>query len=397
MLTAYQHYIAIEHPTTPAIHYAYDQRSTHVHDLAAQAMAEMDQRRTNLGYGLGVFIGRLIGTRDADDRPTNNPIALFQWMNECYSGVKNYLQSWLQYDEALDDIPSEDIVDITPEIEFVDKKFLIGKTIAIGGTATLNYAIDTFNSETVAFKIDHYAQEAMDEVLKVESMRNQQREIAALKQFGRLRGYGMVTDEQGLHRHYIASELVQGEDLSKYLMKLEDAIRKNRNINELKKHFEQIFNIALQFCHEIQQYHDGNFIHRDIKPENMMVVQQDENIALKLVDFSGMIKVEDVFDDEDDDYGTTKYIAPELPQAKHSFVTDAYATGVSLHKMLELLRFPQFKKLRKHSQFYEDAFQRLSKTVDGLMVAEPKMRIAIPAAINILNSVECNSMPMMRV
>ncbi|HRE30696.1 MAG TPA: protein kinase, partial [Candidatus Berkiella sp.] len=320
-------------------------------------------------------------------------IVLFQWINKGYSSVKNYIQSWFSHESFDENDYPEDTIDITPESGFVDKKFLIGETIAIGGTATLNYALDILQGDTVAFKIDHYAQEAMDEVLRVESLRNQQREIAALKQFGRLRGHGVVTDEQGMHRHYIASELVQGEDLSKCLMKFEDDIRKNRNQNELRKHFKKILNIALQFCHEIQQYHDSHFIHRDIKPENMMIVQQDEKFYLKLVDFSGMIKVTDVFDDADGEYGTTKYIAPELPKAKHSIVTDAYATGVSLRKMLDLLSFPQFKKLRKHSPFHEEAYQGFAKAAEGLTIDEPKSRMSIPEAMSILSDFQCNNRP----
>ncbi|HRE30695.1 MAG TPA: hypothetical protein PLD88_01845 [Candidatus Berkiella sp.] len=81
MLTAYQHQTAIEQSflltANPPISYEYDERAAYTHDFAlTEALAEMDKRRTNFGYGLGVFIGRLIGARDKDFYSTNKPIVL---------------------------------------------------------------------------------------------------------------------------------------------------------------------------------------------------------------------------------------------------------------------------------------------------------------------------------
>lgn len=54
----------------------------------------------------------------------------------------------------------------------------------------------------------------------------------------------------------------------------------------------------------LKEIHDARYLHRDLKVENMIAISDDDNSAIKLIDFGMMVKVPE---------GEDKLIDPQKP------------------------------------------------------------------------------------
>jgi serine/threonine protein kinase len=124
-------------------------------------------------------------------------------------------------------------------------------------------------------------------------------------------------------RPYIVAELLEGEELGKYLERLG------------KLPVAEAVHIVRQVCHALGAAHTAGIVHRDVKPENVFLA--GPNATVKVLDF-GISKVAEFSDGLTKTgtvLGTPDYMAPE--QARGDRVdgrADIYAVGAILYRAL---------------------------------------------------------------
>jgi len=133
--------------------------------------------------------------------------------------------------------------------------------------------------------------------------------------------YDVNTSADG--RPYIVAELLQGEDLGRYL----DRLGRLPTVEAV--------HIVRQVCHALGAAHSSGIVHRDVKPENVFLA--GANATVKVLDF-GISKVAETSDGLTKTgtvMGTPDYMAPE--QARGDRVdsrADIYAVGAILYRAL---------------------------------------------------------------
>lgn len=246
-------------------------------------------------------------------------------------------------------------------------------------------AKDLITGEEVALKI---VKSSHSDITKEKALREEQREVNALINFNRFRGMAVRDYPNGEMKKYIAQSLVDGKDLERYLKQKIEKMQQTCEIEEYKKCFSEVIDIAYQFCKAVEHCHNEDYIHRDIKPANMIISTIDENqTRLSLIDFGGMIKETDIDSDIDTDYGTKRFRAPELPRDKHSRLSDVYSTGKSLEVILEILTIGQFPRVRhtknSHNERpYKAIYDQMLTLIQSLTQIDAKERISMKDALN---------------
>lgn len=124
--------------------------------------------------------------------------------------------------------------------------------------------------------------------------------------------------------HYIAMELVEGQEL-------ETVLSTGKPVPP-----DQAREWTVQMLDALQAVHDKGILHRDLKPSNIML---DSNSRVRVMDF-GLAKIveEDLkLTKSGEVWGTPQYMAPEHVDPAFGELdnqTDLYATGVILYQML---------------------------------------------------------------
>jgi len=124
--------------------------------------------------------------------------------------------------------------------------------------------------------------------------------------------------------HYIAMELVEGQEL-------EHVLNSGKPIPT-----DQAREWTVQILDALQAVHDKGILHRDLKPSNVMI---DSTSRVRVMDF-GLAKIveEDLkLTKSGEVWGTPQYMAPEHVDPAFGELdnqTDLYATGVILYQML---------------------------------------------------------------
>lgn len=161
-----------------------------------------------------------------------------------------------------------------------------------------------------------------------ESVENSQldRFLQEARSLARVQHPGVITiysiEEHPLH--YIAMELVEGQEL-------ENVLNKGKPVPP-----DQAREWTVQILDALQAVHDKGILHRDLKPSNIML---DSHDRVRVMDF-GLAKIveEDLkLTKSGEVWGTPQYMAPEHVDPAFGELdnqTDLYATGVILYQML---------------------------------------------------------------
>ncbi len=121
---------------------------------------------------------------------------------------------------------------------------------------------------------------------------------------------------------YLAMEYVPGEDLGTLLQR-----------DELSS--AKVLEIVAQICEGLHHAHKQGIVHRDIKPSNVMVLQDDEGLRAKIMDFGVAKTAHSDLTQTGQIMGTLAYMAPEyLRTGKASTQSDQFSVGVLLYEAL---------------------------------------------------------------
>ena len=121
--------------------------------------------------------------------------------------------------------------------------------------------------------------------------------------------------------YFLVMEYIKGGDL--YSM-----IEKTKKISEAKAAI-----IMKQLLSALAYLHSQKIVHRDIKPENILIEENGDEIAIKLIDFDTATK----FNEEGQIkgiQGTIYYMAPEIFSGSYSEKCDVWSAGVILYSMI---------------------------------------------------------------
>lgn len=266
--------------------------------------------------------------------------------------------------------------------------FMVGKQIAKTEKSVVKYAYDLATGAEVAFKRSQ-EDPTVDSITQACLQREEIREINALIQFNQFRGHNVIISgvnkitNANKVKHCLASDLISGKNIDTVIKDKNEAAKYG---DEFEDNFMDIVEIAFNFCLKIQkQFHDQDLLHRDIKPANMMMYKDQHGLHVEGIDFGGVVRESEIEQDEDREYGTSEFMAPELLDniACHSRATDAYAVGKSLAEMLQILnavRYARDYKLEKKT--YTQIKEKLTEIVEGLTQKDPQARLTLPEALS---------------
>ncbi|MFP6620391.1 MAG: serine/threonine-protein kinase, partial [Pirellulaceae bacterium] len=179
----------------------------------------------------------------------------------------------------------------------ISNRYEILSEIGRGGFATVYRALDKKLGREVAIKrlrLDANADDSQDRITRF--IREAQL-IASLNHRNIVHVYDHDTDDLG---HYIVMEYIPGLSLAAYC-KQEGAIAPLKAVELI-----QGVCLGLSYAHRKQ------LIHRDIKPANILLLEEDDELIPKIVDF-GLARIGSHSDISETGYflGTPFYMAPE--------------------------------------------------------------------------------------
>lgn len=202
----------------------------------------------------------------------------------------------------------------------LDGSYEVLRVIGEGGMGRVYEARHTrLHTKRFAVKVLHHELARQPEVV---TRFQREAEAASVLMHPNVVGvYDVNTSSDG--RPYIVAELLQGEDLGRYLDR----------VGRLEA--TEAVHIVRQVCNALGAAHDAGIVHRDVKPENVFLAGPQATVKVldfgisKLAEFSdGLTKTGTVM-------GTPDYMAPE--QARGDRVdarADIYAVGAILYRAL---------------------------------------------------------------
>jgi serine/threonine protein kinase len=155
------------------------------------------------------------------------------------------------------------------------------------------------------------------------------------------------------HRHYVASDYVEGRDLGEILT-LEEALD-----------YERVVGLAKQLCAGLALAHQAGLVHGDLKPSNILVGKQDGSghESATILDF-GTAQTTGTASP----LGSPEYWSPEQASGRHTDMrSDIYSLGIILYEALT-----GSAPFRSHS--YSDMVQLQLHTEPSRLVAPAKVR-----------------------
>ncbi|MEM9457688.1 MAG: protein kinase [Myxococcota bacterium] len=213
----------------------------------------------------------------------------------------------------------------------LDGRYALGRVLGAGGMGAVFEGKDERLGRPVAVKVMRpglagqgaYIKRFLREAQSASKIRH--RNVVVLLDYGEAGGEA----EGGLV--YSVMEFLVGEDLEGILS---DGGQPRR------LPWAEACGLLFQVASGLRAVHEQGVIHRDIKPANCFVIQEDEQLVVKLVDF-GIAKFDDPGQGQQltgtaQVLGTPSYIAPELLRTTQpaSAQSDVYSLGVLAYRMV---------------------------------------------------------------
>ncbi|HEV8486433.1 MAG TPA: protein kinase, partial [Blastocatellia bacterium] len=209
--------------------------------------------------------------------------------------------------------------------ELIDR-YEILSLLGSGAMGEVYLAHDERLKRRIAFKLlPHYL------ITNQESLHRFQQEARAASALNHPNIITIYEIGQVDHRHFIATEFVDGQTV-------------RQRLKESAVSLQESLEIAIQICRALSAAHQAGIIHRDIKPENIMLRRDG---YVKVLDF-GLAKLTEQREQRIDTgaaqpvdlssgllMGTVKYMSPE--QARGLAVdqrSDIFSIGVVLYEMI---------------------------------------------------------------
>lgn len=208
----------------------------------------------------------------------------------------------------------------------VSKRYKLLQELGRGGMGVVYKAQDRLQNQIVALKQVTIASESLQFAQRQNGELESKPSVALAHEFRTLASlrhphiisvldYGF--DE--LHRPFFTMEYL--ENSQPFHLASQDL--------PLEKRLE----LTIQMLHALVYLHRRNLIHRDLKPENVLVVEEDNKLQVKVLDF-GVANEVHTGGEYDEIVGTLAYIAPEIFQGMSSSIaSDLYAVGVMLYEL----------------------------------------------------------------
>jgi serine/threonine protein kinase len=210
-----------------------------------------------------------------------------------------------------------------PEIgSVVAGRFELRSVLGKGGMGVVYEAHDNERDELCALKIlsPHHGDKA-----KVVARFDLEAQITAKlhgPNVAKVFDVGALPDDS----RYIAMELLTGRDLAAEL-----AARGSLPISTA-------VDIAIQTAEAMTEAHALGVVHRDLKPANLFLVEDDDRLRVKVLDFgiSRLVDDETHLTTEFSQLGTVAYMSPEQVEsaARVDARTDVWSLGVVLYEMI---------------------------------------------------------------
>ena len=180
--------------------------------------------------------------------------------------------------------------------------------------------------------------------------------------------------------YYMVEEYCDGGDLFDY-------IQKEKFFTERKAGI--IFN---QLISAVNHLHKKYIVHRDLKPENIVLIESNQEVFIKLIDFGTSITIKGK--NLTQELGTIYYIAPEVFMNNYNEKADIWSCGIILYTML--CGHPPFcgnkeniiksKILHSKLVFPSKEFKNVSKEaidyIKSLLSYNPEKRPSAEEALN---------------
>ena len=210
----------------------------------------------------------------------------------------------------------------------VADRFLLRRQLGRGGMATIWLATDLHSREQVALKVLHPQFRASGDANRRFSL--EANVLAALAHPNIAR---VLSFEFDAVQPFFALEYIAGTPLDRAM----------GTRAELEDHFSsrEVVQIFSQLASALDFAHAQNVVHRDLKPSNVMIVDAQDDLHVKVLDF-GIAKILDGHSAETTQgrmVGTVSFMSPE--QAAGDAVdgrSDVFSLGVMLFEILTLRR-----------------------------------------------------------
>lgn len=210
--------------------------------------------------------------------------------------------------------------------ETVASRYRVLRLIGTGGMGEVFEAQDHERRERVALKILH---PRIRDPTQIKRFLREAKVAAALESHHTVRLLDSGVDP-GSGRHFISTELLQGDDLA--------ALMGPDGLSE-----ELVTRIAVQCCEGLGHAHQAGIVHRDIKPKNIFVANDGSLRIVKIVDF-GIAKLQprasglgsSRLTETGSLLGSPSYMAPEQAAGERSIDAraDVWSLGVVMFEAL---------------------------------------------------------------
>src|SRR5437762_9257979 len=178
-------------------------------------------------------------------------------------GLRRHVESLIACDERAENFIESPVFEVAPELLTNERasamvgeligRYRIESRIGVGGMGEVYLARDEQLGRKVALKF--LPERLTVDKTQLSRFKSEARTASALNHPNILTVYEIGTDG---HRHFIATEFIEGETLSASLLAERMSVR-------------EALEIAVQVASALDAAHKAGVVHRDIKPDNIML------------------------------------------------------------------------------------------------------------------------------